>query len=346
MVEPRPSSPASRRPDAIVAPALRVAALLAALLAAPGALAAAAESDQVSKLIASAKRSFRKHDYRRAAELYAKADEAAGGQSLPAVVGLTRSQLNLFRYDDAIAAVERWIGMAGTREARAAAYQHLGFSLHRKGLTERWETAPEPSRAHSSPPEVSASSTPGEESLRAAVDAFRRAAEELGEDDDGRQFVLLNLADSLSWLGEIDEARAALEAYAAAGGADPYADEIRCWVGVRVPRDKEEGEEAGGEREPLTLGFGEVQAPVRVHAPAPQYPPGARAARMKGTIVLQAILTKEGTIECVRPLRGDPYPLAQAAMAAVKRWRFEPARLRGEPVDVYYNLTVNFNLRR
>ena len=47
----------------------------------------------------------------------------------------------------------------------------------------------------------------------------------------------------------------------------------------------------------------------------------------------------------VKVLKGLPMGLDQAAAEAVKKWRFKPATLNGKPVDVYYNLTVNFTLQ-
>ncbi len=60
--------------------------------------------------------------------------------------------------------------------------------------------------------------------------------------------------------------------------------------------------------------------------------------------MLQAVVTKQGTVESVKILKDLPMGLDQEAVDAVKRWRFAPATLRGKPVDVYYTLTVNFQL--
>jgi len=75
----------------------------------------------------------------------------------------------------------------------------------------------------------------------------------------------------------------------------------------------------------------------------PVYPPMAKIARVQGTVVLQAVISKQGTIENLRVVNGHPM-LIQAAIDAVKQWRYKPYLLSGEPVEVDTQITVNFNL--
>ena len=75
----------------------------------------------------------------------------------------------------------------------------------------------------------------------------------------------------------------------------------------------------------------------------PQYPPLARQARIQGTVMLQAEISKEGTIENLRLISGHPM-LAPAAIEAVKQWRYRPYMLNGEPVAVETTVMVNFTL--
>ena len=95
---------------------------------------------------------------------------------------------------------------------------------------------------------------------------------------------------------------------------------------------------------PIHVG-GDVQAPVKVHDPKPQYTEIARKARIQGVVIVQAIIDKEGNVQNVKLLKGLPMGLDKAAMDAVKDWKFQPATLNGKPVAVYYNLTVNFSLQ-
>jgi periplasmic protein TonB len=75
----------------------------------------------------------------------------------------------------------------------------------------------------------------------------------------------------------------------------------------------------------------------------PHYPEIAREARVQGTVVLQATISKTGVIENLRVLSGPPL-LQQAALDAVRSWRYKPYQLNGEPVDVETTVNVIFNL--
>ena len=82
-----------------------------------------------------------------------------------------------------------------------------------------------------------------------------------------------------------------------------------------------------------------------VHDVAPQYPPEAGRERIEGTVVLLAVIGKDGTVQDVRVQSGLSV-LAQAAIEAVKQWRYRPYLLNGEPVDVDSQITINFNLSK
>jgi protein TonB len=75
----------------------------------------------------------------------------------------------------------------------------------------------------------------------------------------------------------------------------------------------------------------------------PSYPPIAKAARVSGTVVLQATISKTGTIENLRVVSG-PAMLQQAALDAVKSWRYRPYLLNNEPVEVETTVNVIFTL--
>jgi protein TonB len=82
-----------------------------------------------------------------------------------------------------------------------------------------------------------------------------------------------------------------------------------------------------------------------IHDVAPTYPPEAGRARIEGTVVLLAVIGKDGTVEDVRVEKGLPV-LAQAAIEAVKQWRYRPYLLNGEPVEVDSQITINFTLSK
>jgi protein TonB len=75
----------------------------------------------------------------------------------------------------------------------------------------------------------------------------------------------------------------------------------------------------------------------------PAYPALARSARIQGTVVLQAVISKTGAIENLKVLTGHPI-LVPAAIEAVSQWRYRPYILNNEPVEVETQITVNFSL--
>lgn len=94
---------------------------------------------------------------------------------------------------------------------------------------------------------------------------------------------------------------------------------------------------------PVRVG-GKIGPPRRVHDVPLTYPPIARAARVEGVVELDAVIAKDGTIKDVIVRTGHPM-LDQAAVAAVRQWRYSPPTLNGEPVEVVMLVRVEFRLR-
>ena len=87
-----------------------------------------------------------------------------------------------------------------------------------------------------------------------------------------------------------------------------------------------------------------VVAGLLIHKVTPVYPPEAKRAGVQGTVVLAAVIGKDGAIKSLHVLSG-PSTLVDAAIGAVQQWRYRPYLLLGEPVDVDTQITVNFILR-
>lgn len=94
---------------------------------------------------------------------------------------------------------------------------------------------------------------------------------------------------------------------------------------------------------PLRIG-GDVKAPVLKERIEPVYPEAARKARMQGVVILEAIITAEGSVADVKVLKSINPLLDSAAERAVSRWVYKPATLNGRAVSVYLTVTVNFQL--
>lgn len=93
---------------------------------------------------------------------------------------------------------------------------------------------------------------------------------------------------------------------------------------------------------PVRVG-GQVKEPSKLRHVAPQYPDIARQARVQGMVVLEALISRSGEVQNVRVIRGVPL-LNDAAVAAVRQWRYTPTTLNGVPVPVVMTVTVNFTL--
>ncbi|MGD0680554.1 MAG: TonB family protein [Terracidiphilus sp.] len=86
-----------------------------------------------------------------------------------------------------------------------------------------------------------------------------------------------------------------------------------------------------------------VAGGLLVQKTSPVYPQIAREARVSGTVVIQATISKTGVIQNLRAVSG-PTMLRQAALDAVKTWRYNPYMLDGQPVDVETTVSVTFTL--
>ncbi len=75
----------------------------------------------------------------------------------------------------------------------------------------------------------------------------------------------------------------------------------------------------------------------------PVYPPLAIAARVQGSVVLNAVISRSGVIDNLRVVSGHPM-LVPAALEAVKLWRYRPYRLNDQPTEVETQIIVNFSL--
>ncbi len=95
---------------------------------------------------------------------------------------------------------------------------------------------------------------------------------------------------------------------------------------------------------PLRVG-GNVQAAKIINRVQPVYPPLARQTRISGTVRLHAIISKDGTIQQLEVVSGHPL-LQQAALDAVRQWRYQPTLLNGEPVEVDTTIDVIFSLNQ
>jgi protein TonB len=73
----------------------------------------------------------------------------------------------------------------------------------------------------------------------------------------------------------------------------------------------------------------------------PEYPPAAKATRQRGTVVLQVLIGRDGTVQEAKFLQGS-LVFARVAIDAVRQWRFKPYLMNGRAVSVQSSITLIF----
>jgi protein TonB len=91
---------------------------------------------------------------------------------------------------------------------------------------------------------------------------------------------------------------------------------------------------------------GAVQAPKVIKRVEPQFPQSARLKMGGGynvIVITECVISRDGCVRSLRVLSQSPYPeLNGAALMALSQWKFRPGYLDGKPVDVIFNMTINF----
>jgi TonB family protein len=97
------------------------------------------------------------------------------------------------------------------------------------------------------------------------------------------------------------------------------------------------------QKPPVRVG-GSVKQPVRTSYVAPVYPQEAKQAGIQGLVLVEATIDVDGSVASTKVLRPVPM-LEDAAVEAVKQWKYEPTLINGEPVQVVMVVTVSFTLK-
>jgi protein TonB len=88
---------------------------------------------------------------------------------------------------------------------------------------------------------------------------------------------------------------------------------------------------------------GNIRVPTRLNQVAPVYPQQAKDAGVQGVVILELVVSGDGSVSDARVLRSIPL-LDDAALECVRQWRYEPTLLNGTPVPIIMTATVNFTL--
>ena len=96
--------------------------------------------------------------------------------------------------------------------------------------------------------------------------------------------------------------------------------------------------------EPVRVG-GDIIEPQKIKHVAPTYPQDAMQDKVQGAVILEALITRTGTVKSLKILREVDSRLAKAAIAAVEQWEYTPTTLSGVPVEVLLIVNVRFQLK-
>ena len=88
----------------------------------------------------------------------------------------------------------------------------------------------------------------------------------------------------------------------------------------------------------------DVMAENLLNKVVPLYPEEAKKARIQGTVVLDAVIGKDGNVENLRVVSG-PNQLQRSALDAVRQWTYKPYLLNGDPIQVKTTVNVNYELK-
>jgi len=89
-----------------------------------------------------------------------------------------------------------------------------------------------------------------------------------------------------------------------------------------------------------------VSQGLLIHQVAPVYPETARMNLVEGTVVLRAVIGKDGVVRDLHVESSPSDDLSQAALTAVQQWTYRPYLLSGEPVEIDTTINVNFKLKK
>jgi TonB family protein len=305
--------------DACV-PLLSLPSLVIALALSSGPAHADSQAAPVTRELEQARALASQGDQRNACKAYSRASELAQGKSAPSLIGVSNCYTQTEDRDKAIATARQALAVASTPEERADATQVLGNALLRQ---------------------------PGEQNAAEALAMFKDQVAASGGAQ-GQRGVLT----ALLVLHRDQEAAEILGDLRKQGKSeDDLQGGVLLGIGYPGPPDAKEQQIDFNERlhnldpeTPLRV-IGRLTRPQILHQVKPETTEEARQHHgFSGTVILEAVIDKDGKVGDVRVLRGQPFGLSEKAMEAVKQWTFTPATLAGKPVKVFYVLTVNFQI--
>lgn len=106
-----------------------------------------------------------------------------------------------------------------------------------------------------------------------------------------------------------------------------------------------DGWDAAGQRHGALRIANDIVPPVIIAAPQPAYTEAARQGKVEGFVIVEMIIDAVGRVVEAKIRKGMPLGLSESAMETVKGWKFQPATRGGQPVAVFFVVSVAFHLQ-
>ena len=295
------------------------------------AVAAPVDTERLAK----AKNLIKKSKHKKAVRMLESVNKAAGGEDAQALLLLADAHLGIGQYPEAIAAARTLVAATQDQDLKGKGSSLLGRALSQSNLETDWavnrrvirELALRGSSASSFPDAIGRITQ-----LEQAREALEAAIDWHGDTEPMNYYYL---AEVLVSLGRVDEAIASLDKFfEVAGDSDlPLGPrELQCSLRVRQELEVQEVDK------------GRFLSPFAIEKYDPEYSRKARNEGVQGSVYLAAVITEHGAATCIRPLRGLPMGLTEAAMEALESWKFMPASAAGKSVAGLYKVQLRFGL--
>jgi len=342
-----------------------------------------AQQADVAKHMETGREALRQGRYERAIRAFEHVARLSGGSSAPAFLGIAAAQLQMARFDEAAQSAEKALAVATGIPDQATAHNLVGtalWGLYNTAPEQEGDPASLLRKAESEFGQALqlsggnlniAWSNLGlvlekEERFADAEAVLQEYVERVPESQSAKErLVVLQEQQEFreldqQWIalvseGQLAEAVDVIEQDLSRSSNYPRARSRLCWLRVagfevdEIPSEGSSSDAAIAETRAKAVDLpvnvaGDVDPPEFLEGPEPSYTDEARTAQVFGKVVLEAVVDKQGSVQCAAIVEDLPLGLGQSAVDAVQQWRFEPATRNGQPVNVKYTFTIGFSL--
>lgn len=337
----------------------------------------------IAKHMETGREALRQGRFERAIRAFEHADRLSSGSSAPAVLGIAAAQLQMARFGEAARSAEKALAVASGAPDQATAYNLMGTALwglyntvpeqeeSPALLLERAESAFGQALQLSGGNLNIAWSNLAlvlekEGRFADAETVLKEYVERVPESQSAKErLVVLREQQEFKTLdqrwsalvneGELAAAVEVIEQSLSRSSNYPRTRSRLCWLRAagfevdEIPRDGSDPDVAIADTRAKSIDLpvkveGDVEPPEFLEGPEPSYTDEARTAQIFGKVVLEAVIDKQGSVQCAVIVEDLPFGLGQSAVDAVQKWRFEPATRNGQPVNVKYTFTIGFSV--